>query len=391
LYDWSYRQTAWFVDDSLSLRVFCRLYDQPAPEYSTLIRWAGALGTETVEALHRRVVHLAREQKVTRGRKLRIDGTVVETTIHYPTDSALLADVGRMIGRVVRRAKAVVGEGAPATLFRDWTRSTKRLARQIGEAARKRSEAGQQVRTTAYRRLLSIMGTVHCQAQEVVERLQASGNAGKRLHTELEALVPLTEQVVQQTVRRLAGEQVPAGDKLVSLVEPHTDILRRNKPQQQTEFGHKLILGEVDGGIISECQVLEGNPPEAPELVGQVDRHREHFGHVPDMVATDRGFYAPGNEAALRARGVKRVAIPEQGKPSPERQTLERSRWFRQGQRFRTGIEGRISVGKRRGWLGRCRDHGQDGFDRWIGWGVLANNLVAIARSEAAQAQKQAA
>lgn len=391
LYDWSYEDTERFVWDSLSLRRFCRIGLQAVPDDTTLLRWGNCVRPETMEHLHARVVDLARERRVTRGRKLRIDGTVVETTMHYPRDSTLLADAGRMVGRMLQRAQAVVGQEAPASLFRNWTRSTKRLARAIGETARKRGEEGKTLRTTTYRQLLGIVGTVQRQAQEVVARFQQVGQAGARIRTQLEALLPLVAQVVHQTRRRLAGETVPAGEKIVSLVEPHTAIIKRDKAGQPTEFGHKILLDEVEGGIISDYVILDGNPSEGAQVVKQVERHRARFGRAPRVVATDRGGYAPGNEEALQHLGVKRVVIPVPGKPPPERKALEQSRWFRAGQRFRTGIEGRISVCKRRGWLGRCRDHGSDGFARWIGWGVIANNLVAIAAHDATKAQETAA
>jgi IS5 family transposase len=391
LYDWSYEDTERFVWDSLSLRHFCRIGQHPVPDDTTLLRWANCLRPETIEQLHARVVDLARERQVTRGRKLRIDGTVVETTMHYPRDSALLADAGRMVGRLLQRAQEVVGAEAPASLFRNWTRSTKRLAREIGEAARKRGAEGKALRTKTYGRLLHIVGTVQRQAQEVVARLQRVGEAGDRIRTQLEALLPLVAQVMQQTTRRVAGEQVPAGEKLVSLTEPHTAIIKRDKAGQQTEFGHKVLLDEVEGGISSDYVILKGNAAEAPQVVEQVKRHRARFGTAPRLVATDRGGYAPGTEEALQLLGVTRVVIPVPGKPPPERKTLEHTRWFRQGQRFRAGIEGRISVCKRRGWLGRCRDHGQAGFARWIGWGVIANNLVAMAADDVTKAQQEAA
>jgi IS5 family transposase len=380
LYDWSYEETEARVSDSLSLRQFCRLGVQAAPDDTTLIRWAACIRPATMEALHARVVELARAQQVTAGRRFRIDGTVVETTIHYPSDSSLLADAGRMLGRLLRRARAVLGADAPASLFRDWTTSTKRLARRIGETTRRGGEEGRTRRTATYHRLLTIIRIVQQQADAVQARLATAGKAGDRLRTQLNALLPLVEQVVEQTVRRLAGETVPAREKIVSLVESHTAIIRRDKPRQQTEFGHKLLLGEVEGGIISSYQILEGNAGEAAHLIPHVVRQRDHFGHMPTLVAADRGFHAPGTEAALHDLGVTRVVIPAQGRPPPDRQVAERSRWFRRGHRFRAGIEGRISVCKRRGWLGRCRDHGADGFARWIGWGVIANNLVAIAR-----------
>jgi len=373
LYDWSYEDTERFVWDSLSLRRFCRIGLQSVPADTTVLRWGNCLRPETIEQLHARVVDLARERGVTRGRKLRIDGTVVETTMHYPRDSALLADAGRMVGRLLQRAQAVLGQEAPASLFRNWTRSTKRLARVIGEAARKRGAEGKTLRATTYRRLLGIVGTVERQAQEVVARVQRVGQAGDRIGAQLEALLPLMAQVVQQTRRRLAGEQVPAGEKIVSLVKSHTTIIQRGKAGQPTEFGHKILLEEVEGGIISDYVILEGNPSEAAQVVDQVQRRRARFGRVPRLVATDRGGYAPGNEETLQQLGVKRVVIPVPGKAPPERKALGQSRWFRQGQRFRAGIAGRISVCKRRGWLGRCRDHGSAGFARWIGWGVIAN------------------
>jgi IS5 family transposase len=239
--------------------------------------------------------------------------------------------------------------------------------------------------------LLQIIGVVDRQARAVRQRLEAVGDEGATLRTHLDALLPLVAQVVQQTTRRLAGETVPAGEKIVSLVESHTAIIKRDKPGQETEFGRKLILGEVEGGIISDAVILHGNPGEAAQLMERVDHHQQQFGQVPELVATDRGFYAPGGEAALGARGVRQVSIPEQGKPPPERRAVERARSFRRGQRFRAGIEGRISVCKRRGWLGRCRDHGAEGFTRWVMWGVIANNLVAIARYEATQTQQWAA
>jgi len=162
-------------------------------------------------------------------------------------------------------------------------------------------------------------------------------------------------------------------------------------PGQQVEFGHKFILGEVDGGIISDCQILAGSPSAAGHLIGQVERHRERFCHPPALVTTDRGFHALGNEEAVERLGVQRVAIPAPGKPLPERVQHERQRWFRRAQAFRAGIEERISMAKRRGWLGRCRNHGQHGFDCWIGWGVMVTNLTTMARQPAASTAKPAA
>jgi IS5 family transposase len=388
LYDWSYEQTEHFVSDSLVLRQFCRLYLQAAPDNSTLIRWAALIGPETLEAVNERVVALARSLKVTRGRKLRTDGTVVETNIHHPSDNSLLSDGVRVLSRILRKAKDVVGQSmqAGSSVFRDRTRSAKRLSRRITEAARQRGEGGSAARRTIYRRLLAVAESSLSQARVVRERLASSGSkVAEQLIGQIGRFVPLVEQVVSQTCRRvLVWESVPAGEKVVSLFEPHTCIIRRGKVDKPTEFGRKVWLDEVDGGIISSYRVLEGNPPDAEQLAGSLAEHRRLFGRVPHTLAGDRGVHSAESELVARQIGVKRVALPKPGAKSPERRCYERQGWFRRAQRFRAGVEGRISVLKRRGYLGRCQDHGEDGFGRWVGWGVITANLATIARKMAA-------
>lgn len=382
LYNWSYEQTEQLVSDSLVLRQFCHVFWQRVPDDTTLIRWSNSLSPATIEQLHNRLVALATAQRITRGRKLRTDGTVVETTIHYPADSGLLADAARLLGRLARRAHAILGAEVPARLVADWSRSATRLAWAIGESGRRRGETATQIRTGLYRRLLRNSRTMHRRSQELRERLATVGALGAGLLDQYDHALPLVAQGIAQAARRLAGEQVPAREKIVSLFEPHTDIIPRAKVRQPVEFGHKIWLDEVDGGIISGYRVLAGNPAEAPQLIASVRAHQERFGHMPDLVTADRGCHAAGAEEILREMGVRRVAVPAQGPITPERRRHEHQRWFRAARRFRAGIEGRISVAKRRGWLGRCRDHGKDGFDRWIGWGVLVANLVTIGRHD---------
>lgn len=198
--------------------------------------------------------------------------------------------------------------------------------------------------------------------------------------------MPLLKQVITQTSRRvLDGEVVPAVEKLVSLFEPHTRIIRRGKAGKPTEFGRKVWLDEVDGGIISRYRVLEGNPPEDREVAPSIANHQRLFEHPPTVFAGDRGVHSTENESTLSQAGVKQVALPKPGAKSAERQDYERQGWFRRAMRFRAGVEGRISVLKRRGYLGRCPDHGEDGFGRWVGWGVIVANLSTIARVMAAR------
>jgi transposase, IS5 family len=390
LHAWSYEDTEHFVNDSLVLRHFCRLGLKSAPDDTTLSRWAKLIHPQTLHQLLDRVTELARSLQVTRGRKLRTDSMVVETDIHHPSDSTLLADGVRVISRVVRRARALLeGEAAEVgRLCRDRTRSAKRLARRIGElAVRRSSTAGEDARVPVYQRLLATTRASLRQAQQV--RCALAGvpeKLAQRLHRELERVVPLVEQVIQQTERRvLQGERVPASDKVLSLFEPHTALIRRGKARQPTEFGSKVLLDEVEGGIVTRYTILSGNPPDAPQLLPSVAQHRAHFGRAPYLVAADRSFWSPDNEQEARAMGVRRIAIPRRG---GSKAPCERERWFRRGHRFRVGIEGRISVLRRRFGLERCRYHGQAGMERWVGLGILAHNLRTISR---ALARKRAA
>jgi IS5 family transposase len=387
LYDWSYEETERFVGDSLVLRQFCRLGLAPAPDDTTLIRWAGLVRPAALDALHGRVVALARGLRVTRGRKLRTDGTVVATTMHHPGDSSLLADGVRVLSRLVGRARALVGAAA-GDLCRDRTRSAKWLARRIGAAAARGGERTVAERRRLYGRLLGVARASLRQADRVSDLLaEVPGAAAARLRAGLARFVPLTARAVAQTERRVVrGEAVPAADKVVSLFEPHTAVVRRGKAGQPTEFGRKVWLDEVDGGVLSRYAVLAGNPPDAAQVAPALAQHRRLFGRPPDLLAADRGAHSPENERLARAAGVRRVCLPQPGHRTPDRRALERQRWFRRARRFRAGAEGRISVCKRRGWLGRCRDKGADGFARWVGWGVIAANLTTIARTVAARA-----
>jgi IS5 family transposase len=389
LYDWTYAETEQFVGDSLVLRQFCRLYLAPCPDDTTLIRWAQLIGPTTLEQIHERVVLLARQLTVTRGRKRRTDGTVVATMIHHPTDSSLLADGVRVLSRLVGRAKTLLGNPAQAgrALFRDRTRSARRWARQIAASTRQRGEAAREQRSVAYERLVAITAASLQQANTVIRRLsEPTRRAATTVQRGLQQFVPLVEQVVEQACRRIFGdESVPAAEKVVSLFEPHTQIIRRGKVNQPTEFGRKVWLDEVDGGIISRYAVLAGNPADASQVAPTLAHHLRLFGRPPNLFAGDRGVATAANEVTARQLAVRQVALPQAGAVSTQRRTYERQRWFRRAQRFRAGAEGRISVLKRRGHLGRCRDHGAAGFARWIGWGVITANLTTIARTVAAR------
>ena len=390
LYSLSYEQTEYQVRDSLVLRQFCRVYLQDVPDDTTLIRWAGLIQPETLEQFNQRLTQLAVQLKVTRGRKLRTDGTVVETNIHPPSDSSLLADSVRVLGRTLSRAKQVLGEQATLgqKVFRNRTRSVRRLARQVGEAMRRGGERAKIEGKRAYRKLIRAAEATIEQAQQVLPVLQEQAtDHAKRLVQILATFIPRAQQVATQTVRRvLHQEKVPASEKIVSIFEPHTDIIRRNKAHKPTEYGHKVWLDEVDGGIVTRWDVLEGNPNDNRQWLPSLDHHIERFGKAPKQASGDRGVHSPNNERQAQERGVQHVILPQPGRRSEERRQHERQAWFVRGRKWHVGVEGRISVLKRCHELDRCRDHGQNGFEKWVGWGVIAANLRTIGRRVVAKA-----
>jgi IS5 family transposase len=391
LYGWSYAETERFVGDSLVLRQFCRLGLERVPDDTALLRWANTIRPVTLERLLDHVVDLARHSKVTRGRKLRVDSTVVETNVHYPTDSSLLADGVRMLGRLVRRARPAVAERLAGVreAFRTRTRSARRQLQRIHRLARRKGEAAAEEQREAYARLCAVARRVARQAERVRQALADAGAAARaapRLVAALDRLLPLVRRVIDQAERRvLRGTAVPAGEKVASLVEPHTAILPRHKPGRPVDVGRKLWLAEADGGIVTQAVVLDGAPPDAPEVRPSVERHRRQFGRVPRLLTGDRGCSTAPVRRQAQAAGIERVALPHTGPPTAASRARERERWFRRGYRWRAGIEGRIGVLRRVYGLDRCPDHGADGLERWVGLGVLTANLVTIARATAAR------
>src|SRR6266540_3259568 len=352
LYGWSYEQICQLVSGSLVLRQFCRVYVEAVPRDTTLLRWANLIRPTTLHQLHDHVVEVACARKVSRGRKLRIDSTVVETNIHYPVDSTLLGDGVRVMKGLI-------------------------------DAARRRGEGAADALQDSYRRLVGLTTEVVRQAQHLETALaQQPGAQALRLYTTLQTFIPRVAQVIAQTRRRvLHGEQVPASEKLVSIFEPHTVIIRKRKLGKPTEFGRVVWLGEVEGGIISRYAVLAGNPDDATQLVPSLEQHIGQFGRAPSLLVGDRKVATHKNEQTARQYGVRRVVLPQGGRTTAARQAHERQGWFQRGRDWRAGIEGRISGLKRRHKLERCRYHGEDGMERWVGWGIITHNLRTIAQA----------
>jgi IS5 family transposase len=387
LYGWSYAQAEYFVNDSLVLRQFCRVYLEKVPDDTTLIRWANTIGPETIERINDRVVQLARSLKVTRGRKLRVDTTAVETEIHFPTDSGLIGDGVRVVSRLLRRAKVALGEAASdlKEAFRSRVRTVRKLSQQLHRIARRKNEQGREALKAAYRRLVSTAGRTAAQGKRVLEVLKGHGDdpGARRLAERLGEVLPRLKQGIRQAERRvLENDPVPSPEKLLSLFEPHTQVVPRFKAGKAVEFGRKIRLDEVEGGIITGYSILDqAGGQDQGHLAESLSNHVKQFGRSPRVLAADRGMSSAANEGLAKRAGIKHVALPHVGKASAERRAEEKGHRFREAYKFRAGIEGRIHSLRRDYGLKRSRYRGQRGMGRWVGWGVVAHNLSKVAEA----------
>lgn len=385
--NWSYEVVEREVRANLVYRAFTRVGAGKVPDDTVMNKWALALGPEVIENLHQRVVRMAQEKKVVQGRKMRIDTTVVETNIHYPTDSSLLGDGVRVLTRAMKRIAAIAGDvGAK---LRDRSRSVKYRILEIGRAARSKNGTGKEKLEQGYRKLLAATSRVFGQAKRFSREIEAGVKrsceviqqaALEALRKELDRIAPRVQQVMRQTRARVFGGDTHVESKLVSIFEPSTEVIRKGKASQPTEFGKMVKVQESENQIIIGYEVYETRPSDSALLIPAIETHCERLGRAPRLVAADAAFFSASNEKTAHEKGVKRVCIPNRNTQSAERKQEQKKRWFRTGQKWRTGCEGRISVVKRRHGLNRCRDHGERGMQRWVGLGVIADNLINIGR-----------
>lgn len=393
--NWSYEVLEREVRANLVYRDFTRVGAAKTPDAKTMGRWGVALGPEVIEQVHGRMVQIARNNRLTEGRRMRVDTTVVETNIHYPTDSSLLGDGVRVLIRTMKKITVIAGE-AGAKLC-DRSRSAKRRVLDIARAARAKGEPHRARLERAYGHLLNstsrVVGQAKRFAKEIASGVKRSRNAVQQLALEglrekLETMAPLVRQVMKQTRARIFRGETRTEGKLMSLFEPSTEVIRKGKAGKPNEFGKMVKLQEAENQIVTDYAVYARRPNDSDLLIAAIETHQAKLGRTPYLVAADAAFYSAKNEAAAKAKGVKRVCIPNRSTKSAERRREQKKRWFRNGQKWRTGCEGRISVIKRRHGLNRCRYKGDAGMRRWVGLGVIADNLVSIGRAMQKQARQ---
>jgi IS5 family transposase len=369
------------VKDSFAWRRFCHLsLDDRVPDSTTLIKLTHKYGEDTVRALNDALVLKLKEGKVVRGRKLRIDTTVVESDIHHPTDTGLLTDGIRVITRVVSKLKKVVpGIGSR---FVKHTRKAKKVYLGLMKVMKGRTGKDDSALKRARDKLVKIAGEVIADSRAVqaeLELLQEKSPLVNRLRWQLGEWIEAAEKVVRQTQEVIKGNRhLPR--RLVSLFDVDARPIKRGKARTDTEFGRKVLLGETDHGIITIYQVLDENPSDTALLKPVVRGHRRLFRKRLKAVAGDRGFYSQPNEDWLKDNGVRRVSIPKRGKVREDRRRYQKQSWFKRLQRFRAGIEARISLLKRKFGLKRSLMRGSPGVNIWVGQGILAHNLWQAAR-----------
>jgi IS5 family transposase len=388
--NWSYEVVEREVRANLVYRSFTRVGGGKVPDDTVMNKWALALGPEVVENIHKRVVAIAQEKKVVEGRKMRVDTTVVETNIHYPTDSSLLGDGVRVLTRAMKRIAAIAGNvGAK---LRDRSRSVKYRILEIGRAARSKGGAGKERLQQGYEKLLvsvsRVVGQAKCFSREIATGVKTSRDVFKQaalegLRKELDTMAPRVKQVMQQARARVFGGDTHVPEKLVSIFEPTTEVIRKGKASKPTEFGKMVKIQEGENQIITSFEVYEKRPNDSALLIPAIESHEEQLGCTPRLVAGDAAFYSAANEKEAHEKGVKRVCVPNRSTKSAERKREQRKRWFKQGQKWRTGCEGRISVLKRRHGLRRCLYKGDAGMKRWVGLGVIADNLIHMGDAQA--------
>ncbi len=380
LYDWSFDECEREVRASLVYRSFCRIDCERVPDAKTVLRIAKLIDEQTLRALLARLVSMARRRRVVRGLRMRVDTTVVETNIHYPTDSSLLGDGIRVLQRGVRKLGELVG----GLKLRDRTRSVRRKMFEIARLSRRPgSEEVQAKRKKRYRELMSLARATVRQTERSlrsVVRRKLDGpsvSRARELCTKLRERVVMVNRVLLQTRARILRGDTHHPDKLLSLFEPHTEAIRKGKASKPTEFGKLVRIQEAESQFITDFEVCQNRVPDQTQWVPSLKSHQKLFGRPPRLATADAGFASAANRKAAEQMGVKKVALLGKTKKTSPSQR----RWFRSALRWRTGSEGRISALKRRHGLRRSRYRGMDGIRRWVGFGVLANNLLAIARA----------
>ena len=375
-----YELLAFHLADSRTYRAFCRIgFADTAPSASALQRDIKKIRPETFEKISRLLLVTEVEEGVEKGRMVRVDCTVTETNIHEPGDSEQLWDCVRVLTRILHRAREVV-----SVKFTDHTLRAKRRRKAILNAKSNNARRG------PYVDLLKVTRRTVGAAKRGAETLRdfSSGDPMATLRAaalaeELQHFSGLAERVIDQTHRRIVlEEKVPAQEKVLSIFEPHTDIIIKKK--REVEYGHKLCLTTGASGLVMDLVIEAGNPADSELAVRMVERQADIYGRAPRQVAFDGGFASKKNLADIKAMGVNDVAFNK--RRGLKVLDMVKSSWvYKKLYNFRAGIEAGISLLKRCFGLRRCTWRGLQSFKAYAWLSVLTANLLTVARHDLAR------
>lgn len=372
---YTYRELAKRLNDGIIFRWFSRFYSDPIPHYTTLQKTIKHIRAETWSKINDVLVCFSKAQKIETGHSIRADTTVTECNISYPVDARLLNDSIRVLSRLMDGSLEAVPE--LDFTFSNRTRRAKKRCYQIVMA---KGRNAKRQRKKCYKDLIKVANEVFQSASVCCEKLsKCSDFQATYYQEELDHYLTHAAVAIDQCERRvLRGEKVPASEKIVSIFEEHTDIIKRGKSQCPTEFGHKVLIASGKSGVITQCRCFRGNPSDGDMVAGILDNHKKQYGKVPWSFSGDRRFFSADNEKLAYDSGVKRVSICKPGYRSKDRRKIEKERWFKRLQRYRAGIEGLIS-GLMRGYgLKRCNWKGWEAFRSYISLSVVTFNLQKI-------------
>jgi IS5 family transposase len=375
--NFTYKELAFHIVDSNSLRRFMRIgIADKGFKKSVLNKNVKALSPQTWEAINGQLVDYADEEKIEKGREVRIDCTVVESNIHEPTDSSLLWDSVRVLTRLLDRAKEDFGLRIS---FQDHTRRAKRRLLGIMNSRSKKD------RKSKYADLIKVTTKSIGYAQsaiEAIDKVASISHGLVALRLDLNQYSQLAARVVDQTQRRvMLGEDVPASEKVVSLFETHTDIIVKDR--RDTFFGHKICLTGGASNMIVDCLIVDGNPADSSLTVDMLDRQKVLYGRYPLKVALDGGFASKDNLNKAKEKQIKDVCFAK--KRGLKVEDMCRSQWvYDRLRRFRAGIESGISWVKRCFGMTRCTWKGLRSFKSYVWASIVSANLLTLARKQAA-------
>jgi IS5 family transposase len=373
---YSYRELWERLKDGVSLRWFTRFYSDPIPHYTTLQKAIKSIKADTWARINEVLVSYAQKKKLEKGKSLRVDTTVVQSNIAYPLDCRLLWDSIRVLTRTMERSRQALPEINFA--FAKRTRRAKKLCYRIVMAKGPKAKHNRQ---RFYKDLIKIANEVFHMGERCLKEMGKDPQCKTLpLLEQLDHYLTLSAVVIIQCERRvLKGEKVPSSDKIVSIFEDHTDIIKRGKSQSPTEFGHKVLVTTAKSGLITQYRVFQGNPDDAHMIPDILTNHQNQYGKAPKSLCGDRRFFSSDNEKKAYQSGIEKVSICKPGYRSKDRIQIEKERWFKSLQRFRAGIEGLISALMRSYGLKRCLWKGWESFQSYVGLSVVTFNLQKIA------------